>query len=92
MARKIKKNKRQTFRYSAHDANSVLLVGDFTNWQEKPISLHKSNGSDWAATVDLPPGPHHYRFIVDGEWHDDPECSVRVANPFGSQDMVTQVA
>jgi 1,4-alpha-glucan branching enzyme len=92
MARQIKRNKRQTFHYSAHGANSVLLVGDFTNWQEKPIPLQRRNDGDWTAAVNLPPGQHHYRFIVDGEWHDDPECTVRVPNPFGSEDMVTQVA
>jgi len=88
----MRSTKRQTFRYTAHDAASVLLVGDFTNWQEKPIPLHKRNGGPWTASVELPPGPHHYRFIVDGEWQDDPECITRVPNPFGSQDMVAQVA
>jgi 1,4-alpha-glucan branching enzyme len=88
----MKATKRLTFHYSTHDASSVLLVGDFTNWQERPIPMHKRNGDAWTATVELQPGPHHYRFIVDGEWHDDPDCTVRVPNPFGSQDMVTQVA
>jgi hypothetical protein len=43
-------------------------------------------------SVELSPGQHHYRFIVDGDWRDDPECTVRVANPYGGQDMVKQVA
>jgi hypothetical protein len=42
--------------------------------------------------VALPPGTHHYRFIVDGEWRDDPECTLRVANPYGTQDNVRQIA
>ena len=46
----------------------------------------------WTASVELTPGQHHYRFIVDGDWRDDPECTVRVANPYGGQDMVKRVA
>lgn len=67
----------------------MLLVGDFTNWQEHPIAMHK-RGAAWTAAVDLPPGQHYYRFMVDGEWRDDPENTIRVPNPFGSEDMVAQ--
>jgi hypothetical protein len=28
---------------------------------------------------------------VDGQWCEDPECTVRVPNPFGGFDMVRQV-
>jgi len=88
----MKPTKRQTFHYSAHDASSVLLVGDFTDWQQHPIPMQRRQGDLWTATVELSPGEHHYRLIVDGEWQDDPECRMRVQNPFGSQDMVTEVA
>jgi hypothetical protein len=40
----------------------------------------------------LPPGAHHYRFLVDGEWRDDPECALRTPNPFGGENMTRQVA
>jgi len=90
MTRQMRATKRQTFHYSAHDATSVLLVGDFTNWQEKPVPMHKQDGGPWTTTVELAPGTHHYRFIVDGQWQDDPDCTVRVPNPFGSQDMVAR--
>jgi len=45
----------------------------------------------WKVSVELPPGVHHYRFLVGGEWRDDPECIVRVPNPFGGQNAVRQV-
>ncbi len=82
----------QTFRFTAPNATSVQLVGDFTHWQEKPVAMRKSKGGLWSATVQLPPGTHHYRFLVDGDWRDDPECTVRVPNPFGGHNMVRQVA
>ncbi len=82
----------QTFRFSAPTALSVLLAGDFTHWQRQAIPMRKGPDGVWTATVALAPGKHSYRFIVDSEWRDDPECSLRVPNPFGSHNMVRQVA
>ena len=83
---------KQTFSFNAPGAMSVLLVGDFTHWQQSPIPLKKKKGGVWQTTVSLEPGSHHYRFLVDGEWRDDPECTVRLTNPFGTQNSVRVVA
>ena len=91
MARQLDNSIKQTFRFSAPGAMSVLLVGDFSHWQQRGIPMQKGKDGIWVATVTLPPGKHTYRFIVDGEWRDDPECTLRVPNPYGSQDMVRQV-
>ena len=91
MARKEATSKTQTFRFTAGDAISVLLVGDFTHWQAHPLPMKKGAGGVWTATVDLAPGAHSYRFLVDGEWCDDPECPIHVANPYGTQNMVRRV-
>ena len=53
--------------------------------------MQKGRDGVWTASVDLPPGKHHYRFIVDSEWRDDPECTLRVPNPYGSENMVRRV-
>ncbi len=82
----------QTFTISAPQATNVLLAGDFTHWQDRPIAMIKQPGGIWQTTVALPPGRHHYRFIVDGEWHDDPDCTLRVPNPFGGENAVRQVS
>lgn len=95
MARKTKNGslrKAQTFSFTAPAATSVLLVGDFTNWQERPIPLRKEADGIWHVKLELPPGAYHYRFLVDGEWRDDAECSLRVPTPFGSENAVRQVA
>jgi len=82
--------KTQIFTFTAPSATSVQLVGDFTQWRRHPINLHRESGGLWRTAVALDPGEHHYRFLVDGQWRDDPDCSVRVPNPFGSQDSVRQ--
>jgi 1,4-alpha-glucan branching enzyme len=91
MARQMEISTKQTFRFTSPTAMSVLLVGDFTHWQQRGIPMRKGKDGIWTVTVSLPPGKHSYRFLVDGDWRDDPECKLRVPNPYGSQDMVRQV-
>ena len=45
----------------------------------------------WRATVMLPLGRHQYRFILDGNLCDDPDCSERVPNSTGGFNMVRVV-
>jgi 1,4-alpha-glucan branching enzyme len=92
MARQLDSSRKQNFRFTAPGAMSVMLVGDFTQWQKKGIPMRKDKDGVWTASVELTPGQHHYRFIVDGDWRDDPECTVRVANPYGGNNMVRKVA
>ena len=54
--------------------------------------MKKDRGGVWKVELELPAGVHHYRFLVDGQWRDDPECTVRVPNPFGGENAVRQVA
>lgn len=85
-------SKPQEFRITAPTALTVQLVGDFTGWCESPVTLTKGGDGVWGVRISLSPGTHRYRFLVDGEWHDDPDCTVRVPNPFGTQDSVRRVA
>jgi len=91
MARQHKENGAQTFSITAPDATSVTLVGDFTHWQQNPVPLKRTASGVWSVSMKLPPGKHHYRFIVDGEWCDDPECMLQVPNAFGTRNSVRQV-
>ena len=86
------RGQKQVFAFSAPGAASVQLVGDFTLWQEHPINLQKGADGLWRTTVELKPGTHHYRFLVDGEWRDDPECVLRTQNPYGGENMMRHVA
>src|SRR5690606_21021421 len=94
MARKTNKHNHraaQTFSIAVPDAESVQLAGDFTDWQTHAIPLHKERGGAWRATVELEPGEYRYRFLIDGQWCDDPTCATRVPNPYGGQDSVRRV-
>ena len=77
-----------TFAYQAPNAGSVLLAGDFTGWQQAPLSLKKDRTGLWKKSVSLPPGRYEYRLLVDGEWRDDPQCPHRQPNQFGGENCV----
>ena len=81
----------QNFSFRAPAALRVQLAGDFTHWQKNPVSMRRVENGIWKTKVKLEPGVHYYRFIVDGEWHDDPECTVRVPKEFGASNMVREV-
>ena len=86
-----KKEMIQNFTYFAPKATCVRLAGDFTGWLERPINLRKGHSGLWWTGVRLERGTHYYRFLVDGQWRDDPDCPLVVPNPFGSLNAVRQV-
>jgi 1,4-alpha-glucan branching enzyme len=79
------------FRFEAPKARTVKLVADFTGWDKRPLDLRADDSGTWQLTVALPPGRYSYRFIVDGEWCDDPDCQACEVNPFGTHNAVMEV-
>jgi CubicO group peptidase (beta-lactamase class C family) len=65
-----------TFRLKGHpDAQVVVLAGSFNNWNTSQ-TLFAREGDEWVSRIDLPPGKHTYKFIVDGNWMTDPNNPV----------------
>jgi CubicO group peptidase (beta-lactamase class C family) len=56
------------------DAAIVALAGSFNGWRQS-TTLFGREGGEWVCRVDLPPGTHEYKFIVDGDWMLDPANS-----------------
>jgi hypothetical protein len=62
-----------TFRLKGHgDASIVTLAGSFNNWNQSQLVCGREN-DEWVCRVDLEPGYHTYKFIVDGNWALDPD-------------------
>ncbi len=83
--------KRVAFTLEAPDAQRVHVTGSFCDWQTNSCALKRGRRGIWRTTLSLPPGRHEYRFLVDGEWRDDPACTERVPNPFGTENCVLHV-
>jgi 1,4-alpha-glucan branching enzyme len=85
------RKKRITFAVKAPAAQSVLVTGSFCDWKLDCCPMKKDEHGNWKATLPVGPGQHEYRFVVDGEWQDDPACTVRVPNPYGTHNCVLSV-
>lgn len=87
--RRAKRGRRpQVFSWPARGEQSVLLAGDFNHWV--PVPLERS-GETFTIVVDLGPGDHEYKFVVDGEWRTDPAGSETVPNVFGTANSMLRV-
>ena len=85
---KKQNHKKATFKFMAPEAQSVLLAGDFNAWEPESHPLKKTSNGLWKANLSLSPGRYEYRFLVDGQWHNDPECKSHVSNPYGDDNCV----
>ena len=78
------------------DASDVRLAGDFNGWvPDKNVrSLVQTEGPQriWTKTLSLPPGTYEYRYVVDGEWCEDPENPHAVPGPVGGRNSVLVVS
>ena len=84
-------SERTQFQLRAPTAGSVKLAADFTGWEKSPLEMNKDDEGMWVASVLLSPGQYAYRFIVDGEWFDDPSPFQSLPNPFGTLNSVIRV-
>jgi len=85
------KKKRVTFALHAPDAQAVLVTGSFCAWQTDAHPLKKDKSGVWKLALSLPQGRYEYRFLVDGAWCDDPQCTEHASNEFGTQNCVLAV-
>ncbi|HEU6449578.1 MAG TPA: isoamylase early set domain-containing protein [Verrucomicrobiae bacterium] len=79
------------FQLKAPEARSVKLVADFTDWEKYPLDMIRGDNGDWFAIVPLSPGHYSYRFLVDGNWFNDPYAPAVERNPFGTANTIVQV-
>ena len=79
------------FKFFAPQAKKVNLAGSFNNWNTKVLAAKKDSKGNWAVKVNLKPGRHEYKFLVDGRWLNDPHCNSCVINTFGTQNCTMEV-
>jgi 1,4-alpha-glucan branching enzyme len=72
----------------APNARAVFVAGNFNGWDPRRTSLHKDSGGVWRTFLPLSPGRYEYRFIVDGQWQEDPGARESVPNPHGGRNSV----
>lgn len=88
---KIKRRK-ITFSFESSDAKEVVLMGNFNNWNPKKHPMKKDMNGKWTKAVLLPPGQYEYKFLVDGNWKQDPRNDRICPNNFGTYNSVFNIA
>ena len=82
-------------RYRDANAADVRIAGDFNGWvPDKGVrSVIESEGQTrvWTKVLHLPPGTYQYRYVVDGEWREDPGNAESVPGPSGRPNSVLVV-
>lgn len=76
------------FRLRRPDADSVAVVGDFSDWE--PVPMERSDGT-WRASIPVAPGLYHFGFRVDGEWVVPARASGVVSDDWGRQNATVVV-
>jgi len=77
-----------TFSLEAADANEVILMADFNKWNQKKHPMRKDVNGIWTKAVIIPPGNYEYKFLVDGQWKEDPQNDLACPNCFGTNNSV----
>lgn len=86
------KTTRVTFRVRAEVGSKVALAGSFNGWDpaDKPMT-DKDGTGEFTCTVSLPKGRYEYKYVINGTWCADPECTDWVQNDMGTLNSVKVV-
>jgi 1,4-alpha-glucan branching enzyme len=73
----------------AINGDEVFLVGDFNDWDETATPMERLKDGRYKVTLNLEKGQEYqFRYLVDGEWHNDWEADKYVLNPFSGDNSV----
>ena len=73
-------------------ASNVCIAGDFNNWQPEKTQLSQnSHNGRWNTSIQISGGTYKYRYVVDGQWQQDPYNNRVEQNPFGEMNSVLEV-
>ncbi|WP_242204481.1 hypothetical protein [Aestuariivivens insulae] len=85
------KNGNARFKLKGYEhAKKVIVAGSFNKWNESLFRMHKVNGG-WELTLNINPGEYAYRFIVDGQWMEDPHNPNKIENEYGEYNSVIDI-
>jgi 1,4-alpha-glucan branching enzyme len=86
------KRRKVTFSLENADANEVFLIGDFNEWNPKTHPMKSNENGTWVRNVIIPPGKYEYKFLVDGQWKEDPQNDQLYPNCFGTYNNIINVS
>jgi 1,4-alpha-glucan branching enzyme len=79
------------FEFRHHAAGQVCIAGSFNDWHPSVTPMVGLGDRYWVKDLSLAPGRYEYRFVVNGEWMDDPNAKEVTANPHGGVNAILSV-
>lgn len=79
------------FSLKAPEANEVYLAGEFNNWKLDDHSRMEQTNGCWTKCLSLNNGKYRYRFVIDGNWSEDPANPLTQLNSYGTLDSLLEV-
>lgn len=77
--------KRIKFQVKANPGSHVYIAGSFNDWDATSKPMKDVNGTgDYTTMLYLLKGKYEYKYVINGEWHVDPECPKWVQNNCGT--------
>ncbi|AUP78784.1 isoamylase early set domain-containing protein [Flavivirga eckloniae] len=74
-----------TFSVPAKEANEVLVVGTFNEWNTESTSLKKLKNGTFKGTVNLEKdNSYEFRYVVDGNYINDDQADAYAWNDYAS--------
>ncbi len=71
---------------------NVFLAGTFNDWNDSATRMTDTDGDGtYTVTLLLAPGTYQYKFVVDGQWHQDPDNPQGTDDGYGGQNSVLKV-
>lgn len=82
-----------TFELEGFEADSIVAVGDFNNWNAEATTLKKIISGKFKTTVDFEKdSSSEFRYIVDGVYMNDPKSDSFIWNEYaGTENSVLTV-
>jgi serine protease AprX len=80
--------------YLKHEcASQVSLSGSFNGWSKDQLLMEPDQYGDWKIEISmLPPGRHHYKFLVDEiQWMDDVNNPYRVPDGYNGFNSILNI-
>ncbi len=76
------------FTYNNPNAGSVFVAGEFNQWSTTANPMTKDAAGNWSVSVPLKAGKYQYKFVVDGNWHEDAANPEKADDGLGGKNSV----
>jgi len=81
--------------FRASQARDVRIAGDFNGWVPDKGVRSRTEQTDgeqvWTKILELRPGTYQYRYVVDGDWREDPNNPHQAPGRVGERNSVLVV-